>query len=328
MAAEKIWAQRLEAPERFVRCEIDAPNPDLLADDQVLLQTTAGGICGSDLPLYRGKISPPGSWATSEGFGKPGFPMHEVVGRVLASRHPDHRPGDRVVGWASGCDAIAEQVVSHGDLLVGYNPDLAPEVAVLLQPLACVLYAVEQLPDPSGVHVAVLGLGPIGLLFCHVLHNAGAGRITGVDRVDRTALSDAFGINEVVHSSTDRWVAGLREADRPLFAIEAVGHQGATVNDSIHAAAEGGRVLCFGIPDDSLHALDLVAMLRKNLTVYAGVTREHSRVLAAANTYLANHPDLTRSYVTDVVEAKRVGEAFDRGCRPRAGQVKVTITME
>lgn len=102
-----------------------------------------------------------------------GFPIHEVVGEVIASRHPDHRPRDRVVGWASGFDGLMEQVVADGDGLAPYGPALSPEHAVGLQPLACVLYAVEQLPDLTGRHVAVLGQGSIGLLFSFVAKAAG-----------------------------------------------------------------------------------------------------------------------------------------------------------
>lgn len=322
-----MWAQKLIAPQRFVLCEVEAPSPDLLGEGQVLLESLAGGICGSDLPFYRGATSQPGT-ATAEGFGRPGFPMHEIAGRVLASRHPSHRPGDTVVGWASGFDAIAEQVVSDGEGLASYSPELSPEVAILLQPLACVLFAVEQLPDLSRAHVAVLGLGPIGLLFCHVLKEVGAARVTGIDRVDRSSLGGTFRVDDVVHASADRWAADLLPSERPEVVIEAIGHQGATVNNSIHAVADGGWIFCFGVPDDSSYAIDLRTLLRKNLTLRAGVTQDRRRMLAAATAYLQAFPELATFYVTNVISAQSVGDAFDLACRPQSGQVKVAVTMK
>ena len=116
---------------------------------------------------------------------KDGFPIHEVAGEVIASRHPDHRPGDLVVGWASGFDGMMERVVSDGDGLAPYDTALTPAQAVGLQPLACVLYACEQLPDLAGRHVAIIGQGSIGLLFSYVAKAAGARRVTGIDPVDR-----------------------------------------------------------------------------------------------------------------------------------------------
>ena len=101
-----------------------------------------------------------------------------------------------VVGWASGFDGLMEQVVADGDGLASYDQALRPEHAVALQPLACVLYAVEQLPDLTGRHVAVLGQGSIGLLFSHVAKAAGAAQVTGVDPVDRTDIGPAFGVDK------------------------------------------------------------------------------------------------------------------------------------
>ena len=103
-----------------------------------------------------------------------GFPIHEVVGEVIASRHPQSRDGDRVVGWASGFDGLMEHVVADGDGLAAYDLALAPQHAVALQPLACVLYAVEQLPDLEGRRVAVIGQGSIGLLFSYAAKASGA----------------------------------------------------------------------------------------------------------------------------------------------------------
>ncbi len=97
----------------------------------------------------------------------------------------DHRVGDRVVGWASGFDGLMGLVVADGDGLAPYDPALSAQHAVALQPLACVLYALEQLGDLKGQHVAVIGQGSIGLLFSYAAKALGARHVTGVDPVDR-----------------------------------------------------------------------------------------------------------------------------------------------
>jgi L-iditol 2-dehydrogenase len=43
-----------------------------------------------------------------------------------------------------------------------------------------------------------------------------------------------------VHASSDRWASDVREGDRLELIIEAIGHQDGTVNDAIHAVANGG----------------------------------------------------------------------------------------
>ena len=64
--------------------------------------------------------------------------------------------------------------MADGDGLATYDPALTPQHAVALQPLACVLYALEQLPNLKGRHVAVIGQGSIGLLFSYVAKAFGA----------------------------------------------------------------------------------------------------------------------------------------------------------
>ncbi|WP_459979410.1 alcohol dehydrogenase catalytic domain-containing protein, partial [Mycobacterium avium] len=99
-----MWCYRIVAPYRFEPTAIDDKTPECLADGQVLLRFSAAGVCGSDLPAFRGARGRlPGDDGRS-GPEKDGFPIHEVAGEVIASRHPAHRPGDRVVGWASGFD--------------------------------------------------------------------------------------------------------------------------------------------------------------------------------------------------------------------------------
>src|SRR5205085_2342935 len=75
-----MQAQRLVAPERFELVDVPAPEPEALAEGQVLVRVLAGGVCGSDLPFFRGGISPDVGPDARE-FGTPGFPMHEVAGR-------------------------------------------------------------------------------------------------------------------------------------------------------------------------------------------------------------------------------------------------------
>jgi threonine dehydrogenase-like Zn-dependent dehydrogenase len=323
-----MWAQTLSGPFRFEQVEIDAPHPAELPDRHVLLATRAGAICGSDLPNFRGGLWP--HPAAEDGWGAtraPGFPMHEIVGEVVASRHPDHSPGDLVVGWASMFDGIAELVVTDGDGLAGFDADLPATTAVMLQPLACVLYAVEQLGDVSGQSVAVIGQGPIGLLFSHVLKARGARRVTGIDPVDRTDVAPVFGVDDMVTARAERWAGRLSDADRPSVVVEAVGHQISTLAPALDAVAFGGQVFYFGVPDDPIYPFDMMTFLRKNLTLRSGVALERRRVLAGAGSYLTEHPELRECYVSHVHPVADVQAAFGAAISPRPGQLKIAVDM-
>jgi threonine dehydrogenase-like Zn-dependent dehydrogenase len=320
-----VWSYHLVAPYTFERTERPAPSPESLTDGQVLLQFLAAGVCGSDLPGFRGTQGRlPGDTGACAA-GMHGFPIHEIAGEVLASRHPEHARGDRVVGWASGFDGLMDQVVADGEGLSRYDPTLTPELAIGLQPLACVLYAVEQLGDLTGRHVAVIGQGSIGLLFSYVAKAAGARLVTGVDPVDRETLGPRFGVDRVVRSTSDRWIRHLDQADRPDVVIEAVGHQVATLGHAIEAAAFGGTVFYFGVTDDDTYPISMRTMLRNNLTLKSGVTLERRRMLAAASVFAAAHPDLLPAYLTHTFGVVDVQSAFETACRPTPGRVKIAI---
>ena len=82
-----MWAYRLVAPYTFERLDIPEKTAGDLVDGQVLLRFMAAGVCGSDLPPFRGvrgKIAGDAGLSAAEMVG---FPIHEVVGEVIASRH-------------------------------------------------------------------------------------------------------------------------------------------------------------------------------------------------------------------------------------------------
>jgi threonine dehydrogenase-like Zn-dependent dehydrogenase len=321
-----MWSYRLVAPYTFERADVPTPSPETLTDGQVLLGFLAAGICGSDIPGFRGTQGKlPGDTGPSAA-EMHGFPVHEIVGEVLASRHPGHRVGDRVVGWASGFDGLMQQVVADGNGLVSYDPALPPHLAVGLQPLACVLYAVEQLPDLAGRHVAVIGQGSIGLLFSYVAKALGAAWVTGVDPVDRAAVSARFGVDTVVRATSDRWINHLGPTDRADVVIEAVGHQVATLNHALTAAAIGGTVFYFGVPDDDCYPISMRTMLRNNLTLKSGVTLDRQRVLRRADEFAREHPDLLAGYVTHTFGADNAQAAFELACRPVPNRIKIAVT--
>ncbi|MBR7825674.1 zinc-binding dehydrogenase [Actinospica sp. MGRD01-02] len=322
MSLGPMWALTQTGPGRLRWSQVPRPAPGALSGGEVLLRVLAGGICGSDLPFFQGHRSPAVAPGTA------GFPLHEIVGEVIESRYEAIRVGETVVGWATGQNGLAEYVVSAGHSLHAYSPGLDPVTAVLLQPLACVLYAVEQLGEVTGKHAAVLGVGPIGALFAHVLKTRGAAKVTGVDRVDRSDVRTVLGIDEFVHADASTWAAGIADADRPNLLVEAIGHQVETMTAAIQAAAYEGRVFYFGIPNDAVYPIPMTMLLRKNMTLTSGVTAlpARRRVLAAAEEYLVRFPELIDACLASPYKFSDAEAAFEAAVRPRTGQMKVTLS--
>ena len=321
-----MWARQLIGPGVFAAVEVPAPIESDIAPGGVLLRTLAGGICGSDIPKFQGVKGATGPAGGGFRSGRPGFPMHEVVGEVVSSRHRDIRPGIQVVGWASESNALAEYVLTDGEQLNTYDSSFDPLSAVLIQSIACVLFALERV-SVSGKTVAVLGVGPIGALFAHVAKEQGAIRVTGVDPVDRRSMSSVLGFDETIQATSGDWSQHVRESDRPQVVIEAVGHQTETLNHALAGARPGGTVLYFGIPDVDVYPVNVELLMRKNLQLLGGITRDRRRSLARAGRYLRDHPELYGALVTHEFERLSIEDAFDVASRPAPDRMKVVVSL-
>jgi L-iditol 2-dehydrogenase len=318
-----VWAQQLTGPGTLRPVEVPAPAEGDLLPGEVLVALEHGGICGSDLPYFRAGGRVVAERGRPAG-APPGFPLHEIVGRVRATRDPGLSVDDRVVGWASASNALADLVVTAGSGLHPVPEDGDRPQTVVAQPLACVMYAVDQLGDLRGRRSAVLGLGSIGLLFAWELRRRGA-TVVGVDPVDRTAHAASFGLDEVLVTGSRSWSESLGAGDRPDVIVEAVGHQTATVADAVRAVADGGTVYCFGIPVYEAYPIDIHAVVRRNLRIIGGVTRDRRTVLGRSLAQLREFPQVADELVTDVHPATDAAIAFVAACTPAKGRLKTVL---
>lgn len=312
------WAYRLDGPLHFTRRDVDMPSGDTLADGQVLLRFLAGGICGSDIPRCM-------DGAGGSGPEPDGWSLHEIVGEVVATRS-DLTVGSRVVGWVADSCGLREYLPTAAAMLLEVPVELGDVHAAPLQPLACVLHALSGLGDLSGARAAVIGLGPIGLLFAHALSDRGAS-VVGVDRVDRSDVAADFGLDDVVHDTSRAWARAGAAGDGFDLVVEAVGHQVGTMDDAIAVAAPGGTILYFGNPDDDYYPVRFGTMMDRNLTLRAGRTPPGARrqALRAAADHITSHRGLLDRYVTHVVPVTEAQTAYEMASRPAAGQVKIVL---
>jgi threonine dehydrogenase-like Zn-dependent dehydrogenase len=271
---------------RITLVQVDEPRPP--RDGETIVTPEIGCLCGSDIPFFS---EPQVRYPLT-----PGLSLHEIVGRVTSSASPAFRTGDRVLAMPLGLLGCAEQLLIADSRLVRIDDALSNEAAVIAQPLATVLSALSVVPNVIGLSVAVVGQGPIGLLFNVCLSMAGAARIIGIDVRDaRVARSCEFGATDLVVSheaggrdAIDRVheITGGTMAD---LVIEAVGHEEQQFNLATALARNKGRVLYFGIPPDRLDDVAFEPVVRKSLTIHTSV------------------PDDLRPFVTIAMRAIRQG---------------------
>jgi L-iditol 2-dehydrogenase len=170
--------------------------------------------------------------------------------------------------------ALAERVLVPARIAeVNLHPvprGLDPAVAALADSLACCLHAVERADVRPSSLVAVLGAGPIGLMLCACVADAG-GYVAAVGgRTSRHSLAAAFGARP----------ADPRDAD---IVIEAAGTPQAR-RDALELVQPGGTVVLVGTPEPGEPiAADAERIRRGELTLCgaAGHAPRHFRAALA-----------------------------------------------
>jgi len=145
---------------------------------------------------------------------------------------------------------------------------LAPEIAAMVEPLACCLRGVERAAISAGDHVAILGAGPIGLMLAACVADAGGWPVVVGARPERQQLAAEFGAEP----------GDGRGAD---IVIEAVGSEAAWT-DAVALARPGGVVVMFGgLRRDAGPAVDPYRLHYDELTLRGSFHHTPATVRAA-----------------------------------------------
>jgi L-iditol 2-dehydrogenase len=265
-----------------------------VGESDILVRVRAALTCGTDVKVFRRgyharMIVPPAL------FG------HELAGDIVAvGRSVDRfRPGQRVVAANSapcyqcyyckrGNENLCEDLLFNNGAYAEYIripsriverntyelPDhITYQDAALVEPLACVLRGLEETNVQPGDDLAVIGLGPIGLMFVRLAKVYGC-RVIALGRrqaqLDRAGM---MGADELVLSDTPehaitevRRLTGGRGVD---VAIEAVGLPAAW-QMAVKLLRRGGTVNFFGgCPNNSHINLDTSLLHYSELTCKA-----------------------------------------------------------
>jgi L-iditol 2-dehydrogenase len=173
---------------------------------------------------------------------------------------------------------------------------LAPEVAALVEPLACCLHGVERAEVRPGAVVAVLGVGPIGLMLCACVADAGGWPVTVGGRPERHRLAPAFG-------------ARPGDPHDAEVVIEGAGTERAW-RDALELVQPGGTVLFFGgLEPGTEIAVDTYRLHYEELTL-RGAFHHAPRHVRAALAFLASGAYPWERLITHEVGLEEVPALF------------------
>jgi L-iditol 2-dehydrogenase len=257
-----------------VRLE-DVPKPEPAPGD-VLVQVEVALTDGTDLKAFRRGhplllADPPAP------FGHEFCGIDTATGRrvVAANSDADGTAGDELEllnGAYAELVLVPEQIARVNLLPVPHG--LPPELAAMVEPLACCLRGVERAGVSEGQTVAIIGAGPIGLMLAACVRDAGARAVVVGGRPERRALVSSFGGK----------AGDEQDAD---VVIEAAGTEQAWL-DAIRLVSPGGTVLLFGgLERDARVAVDAYRLHYEELTL-RGSFHHTPRHVRAALAFLAS----------------------------------------
>lgn len=296
MKAAVLWERRTP----IVVEELDLADP---ASGEARVRILASGVCHSDLiqvrrdtrhvpPLVLGHEAAGVVEAVGPGVSRvrPGdrvivaFGMHcgECVFCVrgqsclCATPLPTHvrlRKGDRAVTPLYGVGSFAEAANVDARSLVVIPAQMPVDRAALI---ACgVATGIGAVINSAGVepgaHVAVIGVGGVGLNIVQGSRLAGAARIIAVDVLDhKLELAHAFGATHAVnarHTDPVREIRRLTGGWGADYAFEAVGAP-ETARQAYDAVRKGGMAVIVGVaPGGATLAIDVLDMMASARTV-------------------------------------------------------------
>lgn len=254
------------------------------AGDQVLVEVSKVGVCGSDVHYYRdGRIGP-------FVVDSPLVLGHELSGRIVAvgeevdvgrigqrvaiePQKPCRRCSQCKAGRYNLCPfmefyatppidgAFCEYVVIEDDFAHAVPDSISDEAAALLEPLSVGIAAVRKGRVIPGSRVLIAGGGPIGVITAQAARAFGAAEIFVSDPVeDRRAMASRFGATSTLDPGTE----DSRSLGVDCF-IDACGVPAAIIS-GLESVRGAGSVVLVGTGSDTV-SLPIPTIMNRELNV-------------------------------------------------------------
>jgi L-iditol 2-dehydrogenase len=285
-----------------------------IGSGDILVRVKVALTCGTDVKVFRRgyharMIVPPAV------FG------HELAGDVVKAGEEVTKfsIGQRVVAANSapcthcyfcqrGLENVCEDLLFNNGAYAEYiripariverNTYFIPEGvgyqdAALIEPLACVVKGFDDSAPRPGDSVAIIGLGPIGLMFVKLAKLAGCRvvavgrRQTQLDRAEMLGADDLVVAGE--HGDPVHAIRSMTHGRGVDVAIEAVGKP-QTWQWAVNMVRRGGTVNFFGgCPNDSKVALDTALLHYSEITCKASFHHTPAYIQKALELVRARH---------------------------------------
>lgn len=295
-------------------------NSPAMGENEILLAVKAVGICGSDIPrvFYTGTYS------------YPLIPGHEFAGQVAAvgAAVDEKWQGKRVgvfplipCGECPPCQreqyemcrhydylgsrrngAFAEYVAVPEKNLIALPEGVRFEEAAMLEPMSVAVHAMRKAAPSPEDHIAICGLGTIGLFLLMFLWEAGCRNVSVIGNKDfQKRMVLQLGLSEASFCDSrtqevEQWLSERTGGKGADVFFECVG-KNETMVQAVNLTGPGGRIMLVGNP-----AADMT--LPK--AVYWKILRNQLTVFGTWNSSFTHKEDDDWHYVLDRLEAGKI----------------------
>lgn len=257
------------SPSGFLLKEIRKP---VCVDNDVLVKTSACGICEGDVFQYKTRASKP---AAGELIGHEGSGIVVTVGKNVKG----FKPGDKVTALYG---TYSEYFSINQALLLKLPNNVTPEEA-LGEPVACFMHAANRFGVKKGDKVALIGCGYMGLGCLQMVKNQGADKIVVLEpiewRRDAAAKAGATHAYDPDAKSADQILKELGEFD---VVIEATG-VAPVLEICTKLVKQHGKIILIGYhqSEGGMRTVDMKTWNYKAIDVINGHVRREDEKLDA-----------------------------------------------
>lgn len=326
----------------------EQPVPQI-KDDEVLVKIMAVGVCGSDLHYYEhGRI---GRFVVE----KPIILGHECAGIIAAAGSKVSRVaiGDRVAvepgvtcGRCSACKsgrynlcpdvqflatppvdgAFVQYLAIREDMVFPIPEHLSFEEAALNEPFSVGIHAARRSRLQAGETLAIMGMGPVGLMAVAAAKAYGAARIIVTDLEEmRLEAALRLGATHAVNVKNEDALKTIKELTAGVgvdVAWETAGNPRA-LQSALYSLRRGGRLAIVGLPAQDEIALNVPFIADNEVDIY-GIFR-YANTYPAGIAFLAAEGLNAGVLITDRYPLEQTQEALERAIHNKSGSLKIIV---
>jgi len=302
----------------------------------VVIAPVGTGVCGTDLHLISGDY-PHGRFPVVPGHEFAGY-VTEVGAGVTSIKEGDYVGVNPNVscGKCTWClrgatnlcqnilpvgvainGSVAEFVAVPSEIVFPLNTSISHGAAPLIEPFACVLHALERVPDWKEQELVIFGAGSIGLMAVILGRAEGA---TGIRVVEPNEARR----NAALELGAVQAVASADDLDNKVFdlALDASGHPVA-ISQAISSLGPRGRLVQMGVASPTATvALNPYEVFAKELSIIGSNSLAEKYGESAER--MVDLQDELKSLVTATFTLEDYAEALTAAKSP--DQIKVQVT--